>query len=140
LDTLTRFNQQILQCQDDAYTLAWYLLGDEFKAEAVTQKAVEAAYHCFSQRHDNYRLLILQQIVNLCRERTPAAWVSAEPDIFHGMRFLAEQERVVLALVDVLGLDYPEAAWVTDKTLKEIGQLLARARRKMIDHKEFAPS
>ena len=26
---LAHFNQQVLLCQDDAYTLAWYLLGSE---------------------------------------------------------------------------------------------------------------
>ena len=48
MDTLSLFNQQILLCQDEAYTLAWYLLGDEIEAEKTTQAAVEAAFRLFT--------------------------------------------------------------------------------------------
>lgn len=137
MDTLTLFNQQILQCQDDAYTLAWYLLGDEAQAEAVMQAAAERAYHCFSARRANCRLQILGQVVDQCRGRVPSGSGPEEAGVFAGLRSLAEPERAALVLVDVLGLSYGDAAWVMGRSLKETGRLLAQARRKIMSEKEF---
>lgn len=137
MDTLTRFNQQILQCQDDAYTLAWYLLGDEVAADAVMQKAVAAAFDCFVSGDEDCRLTVLQRVVEQFLRRKPAACSSAEPGIFHDLCFLADQERVVLLLIDVFGLSYPEAARIIGQTSTIIGRLLAHARWKMKDHQKF---
>lgn len=131
METLTRFNQEILQCQDDAYTLAWYLLGDEEAAEAVLQKAVEASYHCFSSRNGDCRFLILKQVVDQCRTRDPIPGSLDEPGIGFGLRLLGEHERVVLVLADILGLGYREVARVTNQSYKDVGRLLCTARRKL---------
>lgn len=138
MDTLSLFNQQVLQCQDDAYTLAWYLLGDEAEAEAVMQSAVQATFHCFSSNRSDCRLLILEQVVEHCWRREPAVCCSFKPGIFCDLRSLAEQERVVLVLIDVLGLDYPEASFITSMPLEKIGSLLAHARKKMKDQMKLA--
>jgi DNA-directed RNA polymerase specialized sigma24 family protein len=45
MNTLSLFNQQVLHYQDDAYTLARYLLGDDAVAEAVMQNAVQVTFH-----------------------------------------------------------------------------------------------
>jgi len=132
MNTLSLFNQQVLQCQDDAYTLAWYLLGDEAEAEAVMQKAIEAAYRCFALKLENCHLLILKQVVEQCRGRKPAACGSNGPDIFHNLELLTESERLALILIEVLRLGYSEAARITDIPLKETGRLLAQARLRMI--------
>jgi len=133
MDTLTHFNQQILRCQDDAYTLAWYLLGDEAEAEAVLQKAVEAAYHCFESRQINCHLLILKQVVNQWRERKPVTCGSLGADIFDNQQIVIQQELVVLILIDILRLSYPEASIITGIPLRKIGPLLARARQQKKD-------
>lgn len=140
MNTLTRFNQQILQCQDDAYTLAWYLLGDEVEAEAVMQKAVKAAYHCFSERQVNCRLLILKQVANQCRERKPAARGSAALNIPFDLDCLEPSEFLILALVDGLGMNYIDAACIVDRPVQDVSRLLAQARRKIMAQKELAPS
>lgn len=131
METLTLFNQQVLQCQDDAYTLAWYLLGDEGKAAAVTQAAVEGAYPCFASNHANCRLLILRQVILQCQEHKLAASSPVVPGLLPGLRFLAQTERMALALIDVLGLDYADAAYVVDRSRKEFMRLLAQARRRL---------
>jgi len=138
MDTLSLFNQQVLQCQDDAYTLAWYLLGDETEAEAVMQSAVQATFHCFSSNRSDCRLLILEQVVEHCWRRKPAACSSAEPGISYDIHFLTQHERVVLVLIDVLGLDYPGASFITGMPLEKIGSLLAHARKKMKDQMKLA--
>ena len=137
MDTLSLFNQQVLQCQDDAYTLAWYLLGDEVAADAAMQKAVAAAFDCFVSGDEDCRLAVLQRVVEQFQRRKPAACSSAEPGIFQGLCFLADQERVVLLLIDVLGLSYPEAARVIGQPPNAIGRLLAHARLKLKDHQKF---
>lgn len=130
MDTLSLFNQQVLQCQDDAYNLAWYLLGDEAEAEAVMQSAVQATFHCFSSNRSDCRLLILEQIMEQCRKRKPAASSSVEPSIFCDLRSLVEHERVILVLMDVLGFGYLEASIITGTPIETIGSLLTHARRK----------
>lgn len=140
MDTLTRFNQQILQCQDDAYSLAWYLLSDQVEAEAVMQKAVETAYHCVSELQVNCRLLILKQIVNLCQERKPVARGSTTLNIPFNFDSLNPSEQLVLVLVDILGMNYIDAALVTNRPVQDVSRLLALARRKMMNQKEYATS
>lgn len=133
MDSLSLFNQQVLQIQDDAYTLAWYMLGDAVEAETVMQEAVQAAFSSFSSKRTDCRLLILKQIVEQCRTRKPAASSSVEPGIFCNLCSLSEQERVILVLIDVLGLDYQDASFITGIALGKIGSLLARARWKAKD-------
>lgn len=133
METLLLFNQQVLQCQDDAYTLAWYLLGDETQAEEVMQSAVEAAYSCFASGKPDCRRLILSFVVEQCRRRKPPARVPDGTAVHHRLRALPEPERAVLVLIDVLGLAYREAACIIGRPLNDIGRLLARARRKIKD-------
>ena len=135
---LARFNQQVIQCQDDAYTLAWYLLGDEAEAEAVMQKAIEAAYHCFASKLENCHLLILKQVVKQCRGRKQAAFGSDGTDAFTDLNILSGSERLAIVLIEVLGLGYCEAARITDIPLKETRRLLAQARRRMRDQMKCA--
>lgn len=140
MDTLTRFNQQILESQDDAYTLAWYLLGNQVEAEAVMQKAVEAAYHCVSELQVSCRLLILKQIANLCQERKPVAHNSTTLNIPFNFDSLQQSEQLVLVLVDILGMNYIDAALVTNRPVQEVSRLLALARRKLMNQKEYVTS
>lgn len=136
--TLDQFNQHVLQCQDDAYTLAWYLLGDEAKTKTVIQAAIKSSYRCFAPNRTDCLSLILKQVVNQCRGQNLNVCGSSNSGILQGLHFLTEQERVVLVLIDVLRLDYPETACVTGSPLKKIGTLLAQARRKMKVHMKFA--
>lgn len=138
MDSLSLFNQQVLQCQDDAYTLAWYLLGDEAEAEAVMQSAIQETFQCYSSNRKDCRLLILKQVAKHCLTRKPAACSSAEPDITCNIHFLTQQERVALVLIDILQFDYPEASFITGIPLGKIGPLLGHARWKMKDQMKLA--
>ena len=125
IDALSLFNQQILQCQDDAYTLAWYLLGDEGAAEAILQEAVETAFRRFSPHRGNCRALILQLVLRMCRQRPPAKETLPAPEP------LTCLERQALVLIEILKLNYLETARITGRPAQEIARLLAHARRKM---------
>ena len=131
MDTLTLFNEQIRQCQDDAYTLAWYLLGDEAEAEAATQAAVRAAYALFSPGQANCKLAILKQVLLACFGKHSRASIPATGGLPPALQSLPERERQALVLVDILNLSYPEAARVAGQPVREILHLLAQARSKV---------
>ncbi|RPJ45347.1 MAG: hypothetical protein EHM21_09445 [Chloroflexi bacterium] len=145
---LAHFNQQVLLCQDDAYTLAWYLLGSETQAEAATQAAVLAAYHQ-AVRLDDCRTVLLRQVVRQCKRRgrgfmpfgkiqnrqTADARSLADArllgDAFASLQKLPDLERQALVLVDILGLSGTEAAAVLGCPVGAVQQHLAQGRRKV---------
>jgi hypothetical protein len=138
MDILSLFNQQIILYQDDAYTLAWYLLGDAPQAEAILLAAVQAAFAYFSPNRMDCRLLIFKQVVGQYQRREPAPRASVEPGILRDLQFLHQHKRVVVVLVDILGLPYSEAAYLTNRPREQIGCLLAQARWQMTEQRKFA--
>ena len=132
MDTISLFNQQILLCQDEAFTLAWYLLGDTVEAEKMTQAAVESAFRVFTTHRENCRLLILQQVLRQCQRKTPVKETLPIPDISQESEPFTDIERQALILIDILHLNYPDAAMVLSCPPQEISRRLARARRKLI--------
>ncbi len=133
MDYLLQFNHQVFQCQDDVYTLAWYLMEDEMEAEALTQEAIRAAYDCFPSPQVDCHLLIMRHVVEQYRKRKRSARCSTQQGHFNGFHFTSENERLVVVLVDILGLDYAAAAFIAGYSSRKIGRLLAHARRKMKD-------
>ena len=129
MDKLSLFNQQVLICQDEAYTLAWYLLGDGIEAEKATQAAVAAAFQYFSPQKGNCRALILRQVFRLCQRKAPPQETLPIPEISVTFN---DCERQTLVLVEILNLSYSEAASVLDCPPQEISRLIAQARRKLI--------
>jgi RNA polymerase sigma-70 factor (ECF subfamily) len=66
-EDLAAFNQLVLEHQDSAYNLAYYLLGDPDLAEDVTQKAFLNAYLKFCTfQGDSFRAWILTIVRNAC--------------------------------------------------------------------------
>jgi len=131
MDTISLFNQQILRCQDEAYTLAWYLLGDEIEAEKTTQAAVEAAFRLFTPNRENCRRLILQQVLRQCRRKTPMKETLPIEGIPQRCDSLTCFERQTLILVEILNMNYADTALVLGQPVQEISRLLAQARWKM---------
>ena len=121
----------MLQCQEDAYTLAWYLLGDEAKAAATTQAAVNAAYPHFLANSGDCKLFILNKIIHLCRGKKAARETLMLSKAHPACLSLLEAERHALVLIEILNLSYRETAVVTGRPVKEISWLLGQARRKI---------
>jgi DNA-directed RNA polymerase specialized sigma24 family protein len=132
---LAIFNRQVLQCQDDAYTLALYLLGDEAMAEAAVQAAVESVFRHGCAGDKPFRLSILQAVANESHQHLqralPIIRNTGEQSILEMLRRLPEQERQALILVDVLRLNYEESAEVMRVPSKNFGLRLAWARRRL---------
>jgi hypothetical protein len=129
---LSEFNRLVLACQDEAYTLACYFLTSDAQAEAAMEEAIQIAFRCFSSDQVDCRLLILKLVVEQCRRQNPTPWSAAKSEVWHNLRFVSEQERMVLVLIDVLGLSYSEVADVMGQSVKEIGWLLCQARRQFV--------
>ena len=61
---ITIFNSLALQTQDEAYTLAYYLLGDERRAERATQAAFEQLYQHARLQANRFRFDALRRVWN----------------------------------------------------------------------------
>jgi predicted DNA-binding protein (UPF0251 family) len=121
------------ETQEEAFTLAYYLLGDETAALA----AVEAAYARLARtgatpgglRIETLRLVIKHSISRIKSWPRKATYDLLARKLLN----LPLESRQVLALVDVLGLDYSQAAEVLGLSKGRVSQALARARRAMSD-------
>jgi DNA-directed RNA polymerase specialized sigma24 family protein len=130
---LTFFNSLALRFQDDAYTLAYYLLGEESLAARATQAAFARGFSYLSRHggvaQDRFRLEVLREVIDHARESgssRPQAGV--EDDLIRCLLALPFAERAVVVLVDVLNLSYKEAERVSDCSEKELEKRLGRAR------------
>lgn len=126
---LESFNTLALSLQDDAYTLAYYLTGDEASAAEVTQTAFENLYRRSGHPTEQIRISVLRWILENAREEPYASSqaISRDPQS-RQLLDLPAYERAVAVLIDVLGYGYVSAAQVLGTSKKQTGRLLARAR------------
>lgn len=130
---LVMFNTLALQIQDEAYTLAYYLLGDENRAAEAIQVAFARLYQRPGLKFATFRRDVFQRVLLQCRAMSSGVRVhlgkaGARDQVTDNLLQLNDRERAVAVLVDVLGLTYDEAASVLGCTKKETGRLLAQAR------------
>ncbi len=123
---LQAYNYLVLQSQDEAYSLAYDLLGDESAADGVVQQAF---MHGFGRQVDArlpFRLRVLRWVVSACLERSQILPGPArlEPRLAH----LSNEENVALLLIERLGLSYSQASGVAQKSEAEFRKQLAAAR------------
>jgi DNA-directed RNA polymerase specialized sigma24 family protein len=131
LPNLTNFNRLILQFQEEAYTLAFYMLGNELQACETVQKAITYAYH--HPPVNDIQLGILSNVTSLCMQ-LPARAIDLEvvPEIVRRLCNIPNQERLAVILVDILGLNYAQAAIICRKPEAQISRLLSHARVRML--------
>lgn len=137
--TLEQFNQQVLDCQDDAFTLAIAMVGDEQLACQIVQDVIFQVY--FDQgngTHPIYRY-VLQGVILSCRRVNPD-WYTETIGI-PGWKLLERQDQEVLLLVDMLGKTYQDAAFILDSSCQEIVQYVAMSRLNLTrgNHAEIVP-
>lgn len=130
---LVMFNTLALQIQDEAYTLAYYLLGDENRAAEAIQSAFARLYQRPGLKFATFRRDVFQRVLLQCHAMSSGLRVHlgsarAHDAVTDNLLRLNERERSVAVLVDVLGLTYDEASSVLGCTRKETGRLLAQAR------------
>jgi DNA-directed RNA polymerase specialized sigma24 family protein len=127
MSKLETFNRALLDCQDLAYTLAYYLLGSEKEAAAALQSAVENTFRDRDGKTDSMHCLLLRRVLSACRELISGA--KPQGDEFHRhLQILPFECRAVVVLVDVLGLDYCETARVMGRDQDHVRRDLSQAR------------
>jgi DNA-directed RNA polymerase specialized sigma24 family protein len=123
---LTAYNTLILQLQDQAFTLACDLLGDEDVAVEVLQKVFLNSFKKRSENRPGFTQEILRRVLQACLKQKSSLVGPAIPEFSHAG--LSNEEVIALVLVDRLELSYPEAAEVTGCNPLNIRKRLAEAR------------
>ena len=128
---LIDFNRLVLQHQEEAYTLAFYTLGDERQACETVQRVVTDAFRRPAGK--NFHLKILQDVTNLCSQLPPHIIdPNVVPEIVRQLSGLTLQERLAIVLIDILGLNYSQAAQVCRQSKAQLSRILAQARVHLI--------
>jgi len=157
------FNTLILRYQDSAYTLAFRIMGDPHTAADAAQEAMITAYRRLNTyRGGSFRAWLLRITTNQCydelrrRQRRPAASIddmgddpplSDEADtpeeavqqrelrraIQQCINALNADQRVVLVLCDLEGLDYQTIAESVGTQIGTVKSRLSRARASIRD-------
>jgi hypothetical protein len=125
---LNEFNRQVLACQNQAFTLAWYLLGSEPAADTVVSDAVRALYARFP-----VPTAILPQLLREVLRRCARGARRKDVGVPLHLRGLPAREYQALLLVDVLGLCYDEAAEVLRCSRNALTGWLAAGRQRLVE-------
>lgn len=127
---LDAFNQQVLGCQKDAFTLAYAMLGKEEMACAVVEKAIAQAYSFWRENGSSIVVEVLKAVLQSCRPmRRRGAWDAVE--WIPGWDGLEFRDQETLLLVDVLGKSYSDTAAILKCSKWDVARLIAGARCKL---------
>jgi DNA-directed RNA polymerase specialized sigma24 family protein len=128
MPALDEYNARVLACQEDAFTLACYALGDESQAAQVVQAAVRQAYWCFDGSEGRCREQIMSAIAEGCRRSAVRGPGGPTQGVFTA---LPVEERLAVILVDVLAMNYRQAAEILRRPAAQFARLLAQGRCKV---------
>ncbi len=126
--SLSEYNTRVLACQEEAYTLACYALGDDERAEQAVQAAVKQAFWRFDGSESRCREQILSAVAENCRRLVVRQ--GGRQSVFTALPI---EERLAVILVDVLALDYRQAAEILRRPEALFARLLAQGRCRMIE-------
>jgi DNA-directed RNA polymerase specialized sigma24 family protein len=134
MPALDEYNARVLACQEDAFTLACYALGDESLAEQVVQAAVRQAYWCFDGSDGRCREQILSATAEGCRKASGRRLVTQG-----ALSAMPVEERLAVILVDVLALNYRQAAEILRRPAAQFARLLTQGRCKAMNENPGRP-
>ncbi len=127
---LQDYNRLVLQNQDESFSLAFDLLGDELQASQVVEEAFQKEFQRSTGDRSKFRLQVLRLVVQNALKRVQ---VLPCPEIFGKAPCqLTNKEKLVCILVDCLELSYQEAALVLDIPPRSIRKTLAETRFALI--------
>jgi DNA-directed RNA polymerase specialized sigma24 family protein len=137
---LSEYKILALRYQDEAYTLAYYLLGDEQQAEETIQAAFGRLFQQGNAPVGRFRLEALRGVLLYVRRSHVVLSLVADPDpLIQQLTRLGMAQRSAIVLVDVLGLDYEEAGQVLGVSKKQAGRLVAQGRLALRPQLSHAP-
>lgn len=151
---LAAFNRLLRAHEQTAYCVAWWLTGGQAAALEATDRAVLKAYKAMGGYSGaSFRAWLVGQVLSVCHEPRPRARgappsAGAPPThlappaeepalrdhpsmravVAAALRDLPEEQRAVLILRDIAGLDYGEIAEATGQSAWQASCCLAHAR------------
>lgn len=139
---LVAFNRLVGEHQDGVYRLAYYLLCNEQSASRLVETVFQRAYReAGSYRGGPVKNWLYSLVVRLylieatTRNHHPTSLASGYPTtpsherVQKTIAILPPEQRLALALVDVEGLDYPQAASIAGWPVSTVSARLAQARQ-----------
>lgn len=130
---MDRFNRQVLVCQDEAFTLAFSILGDERLASNIVQEVILRVYHRRDDREDHIiPIKVLQGVILLCRQMKPSM-MDSKTEWLPGWNQLERSEQETLLLVDVLDKSYQYTALVLNCSERDVARTVSHGRYKLAD-------
>ena len=128
--TLDQFNQQVLACQEEAFTLAFSLLEDKALACEVLQEVILRVYSGWRDDDCNIVVKVLHGVIGMCRQAKPSKTRDATEWIC-GWNQLERCEQEALLLVDWLGKTYHETAFILNSSERDVARDVAYGRCKL---------
>lgn len=132
---LEKFNRMVQQYQDEAYMLAYYILGSEAEAVESVDSAVQKAYRGGKSISRPFKLFFFRNVITECQRRKDIQrkvktdlQISENAGIEAMISSLPGKMRIVVILVDLLGLRYQEAALVCNIPVIMVQKMTAEAR------------
>ena len=125
------YNYIVLACQDEAYTLAFSILGNVELACRVVQEAFLRMYYTYTRGGDNYIIVlgVLHEVIFACRQVNASGSREAGYEI-PGWAQLECHEQETLLLIDTLGKTYHDAAFILKCSECDVARLVACGRFK----------
>ena len=128
--SMDRFNQQVLACQEEAFTLAFSLLGDEALACEVLQEVILQVYSGWRGDDCNIVVKVLHGVIGISRQAKLSKTCDATEWI-PGWNQLERGKQEALLLVDLLGKSYQQTALVLDRSEGDVALTVAHGRCKL---------
>lgn len=126
---LEKFNQQVMACQDEAFTLAISLVGSERLACQIIQEVIQKISTNETNTKHPVDMQVLRGVIFFTRQTNLS--YSGEAVAIPGWNLLECQQKEVLLLVDVLGKTYQEAAYIVNSSCEELVKAIAMGRRSL---------
>ena len=142
---LLAFNRLVLEHQETVYNIFYRVLCVETAAEEATQATFLRAYQDLHRYHNgSFRTWLLQKAIQICRQKLHANGHASQQfleqsqggedqTILTHLSTLAPEDRLVLVLVDIHGLEYCDAAAALQISPNAIQSQLALARQQILD-------
>jgi DNA-directed RNA polymerase specialized sigma24 family protein len=130
---LKTYNRMVMDYQDQVYSFAYYVLCNQTGAVQAMQQAFTLSYQKVSKyRRGTLLFWLLQNLVEVCQDRLKSRLdIPGDSDQSLPMAALPPELRLLIALVDMEGLDYHQAAQITGRSLRQISRSVAQARQQL---------
>jgi DNA-directed RNA polymerase specialized sigma24 family protein len=150
---LQAYNQFVLENQDEIYTFVYMLLQDEYRASLIVQRCFEKLYHQqLSGNKKTLRKRLYSLSIAAIRELSAmekrfflkqqksgdcSRLRLSQDNIALLVSSLPLEQSLVISLIDIIGMNYEEAAEILVQPINTIARNLACARYSLCTNYSF---